>query len=98
MTKLSKKESSLNEEDSLQDMLDTEKMLMNFYNLAIIEGSTKSLRSTFVKNMSSAQEDQFAVFNEMNSRGYYEVMPAQKNIIDQKIDTFKKTLSELKAN
>ena len=43
MAKLSKKESELNEQDSLQDMLNTEKMLMDNYLLAIKEGSTKSM-------------------------------------------------------
>ena len=47
MAKLSKKESELNEQDSLQDMLNTEKMLMDNYLLAIKEGSTKSLRTMF---------------------------------------------------
>lgn len=73
MAKLSKKESELNEQDSLQDMLNTEKMLMDNYLLAIKEGSTKSLRTMFMQNFNKAADDQYTVFKQMLEKGYYEL-------------------------
>ena len=95
MAKLSKKESELNEQDSLQDMLNTEKMLMDNYLLAIKEGSTKSLRTMFMQNFNKAADDQYTVFKQMQEKGYYEFQPAQKLMLDQKTQDFSKISKEI---
>lgn len=95
MARLGKKETALSEKDSLEDMLNTEKLLLDSYSLAIKEGSTKSLRSQFMHNFTKAQENQFTVFSEMKDRGYYPVMPADKMQIDQKSDEFLKMRDQL---
>ena len=98
MAKLCKKESSLNEKDSLTDMLNTEKMLLDSYALAIKEGSSKSLRSQFMSHFTKAQEDQFTIFSEMKDKGYYRLMPAEKQMIDQKSEDFIKMRKEMTQN
>ncbi len=98
MAKLSKKESALNEKDSLTDMLNTEKMLLDSYALAIKEGSTKNLRSQFMSHFTKAQEDQFTVFSEMKEKGYYQLMPAEKQMLDQKSEDFIKMRKEIAQN
>ncbi len=98
MAKLSKMESSLNEKDSLTDMLNTEKMLLDSYSLAIKEGSTKSLRSQFLSCFTKAQENQFTVFSEMKEKGYYKPMPAEKQMLDQKSEDFIKMGKEIAQN
>lgn len=95
MAKLSKKESELNEQDSLQDMLNTEKMLMDNYLLAIKEGSTKSLRTMFMQNFNKAADNQYTVFKQMQEKGYYELQPAQKLMLDQKTQDFSKISKEI---
>ena len=45
--KLTKSDVTLNERDSLQDILESEKQLMSLYTTALFEGSTKSLRKIF---------------------------------------------------
>ena len=95
MAKLSKKESELNEQDSLQDMLNTEKMLMDNYLLAIKEGSTKSLRTMFMQNFNKAADDQYTVFKQMQEKSYYELQPAQKLMLDQKTQDFSKISKEI---
>ena len=95
MAKLSKKESELNEQDSLQDMLNTEKMLMDNYLLAIKEGSTKSLRTMFMQNFNKAADDQYTVFKQMQEKVYYELQPAQKLMLDQKTQDFSKISKEI---
>lgn len=98
MAKLCKKESSLNEKDSLTDMLNTEKMLLDSYALAIKEGSSKSLRSQFMSCFTKAQENQFTVFSEMKEKGYYKLMPAEKQMLDQKSEDFIKMSKEMAQN
>ncbi len=95
MNKSGKKDMTLSEKDALEDMLFTEKQLLDSYSLAIKEGSTKSIRSEFVQNFTHAQENQFIVFSEMKDRGYYPVMPAEKTQIQEKSKEFSKVSEQL---
>ncbi|MDE6505084.1 MAG: spore coat protein [Clostridia bacterium] len=95
--KLTKSDCTLNERDALQDMLESEKQLMTIYTTALFEGSTKSMRKNFSTNLLGVAENQFLIFSQMNSRGYYEPKPANKTLIDEANDTFKKQKKCLKA-
>ena len=95
--KLSKKETTLNEKDALQDMLEAEKLLMSYYSAAILEGSSKPFRKEILKNYTSSADTQFSVFEQMLARGYYDVKPAQKPMIDEKTQIFSKVLKEVKT-
>lgn len=92
-----KRKTTLNEQDSLQDMLECEKQLMGLYATAVCEGSDKRLRKELMKFYGGCSENQFTVFEEMLTRGYYEVQPVQKQQLDDKIDRFKKTEKQLRA-
>ena len=96
--KLTKMDCTLNERDTLQDMLESEKQLMEIYTTALFEGSTKSVRKSFSTNLMGVAEDQFSLFTQMQTRGYYEPAPAKKSMIDEANDTFKKQKKQLKAN
>ena len=96
--KLTKSDVTLNERDALQDMLDSEKQLMEIYTTALFEGSTKSIRKNFSTNLLGVAENQFLVFTQMNTRGYYEPKPANKTLIDEATNTYKKQKNSLKAN
>ena len=96
--KLTKMDCTLNEKDTLQDMLDAEKQLMSLYTTALFEGSTKSIRKSFSTNLLGVAENQYCIFNQMKSRGYYEPQPAKKPMIDEANDTFKKQKNSLKAS
>ena len=91
----SKQETTLNEKDALQDMLDAEKLLLSYYSVALTEGSCKSFRKEILKNYTSSAETQFNVFEQMLSRGYYQVQPAEKMLIDQKAETFSKVQKQI---
>lgn len=96
--KLTKSDCTLNEKDALQDMLESEKQLMSLYTTALFEGSTKSVRNNFSTNLLGVAENQYLIFNQMNTRGYYEPKPANKNLIDEANATYKKQKKCLKAN
>lgn len=95
--KLTKSDCMLNERDSLQDMLDSEKQLMEIYNTALFEGSTKAMRKNFSANLLGVAENQFCIFEQMQTRGYYEPKPANKVLIDEANSTFKKQKNSLKT-
>ena len=93
--KLSKQDTTLCEKDALQDLLDAEKLLMNYYATALMEGSCRPLRRQIMKLYSEHADTQFAVFEQMLQRGYYEVQPAEKMMIDEKTELFSKVKKQL---
>ena len=95
--KLTKSDVTLNEKDALQDMLESEKQLMTIYTTALFEGSTKSMRKNFSTNLMSVADNQYTLFTQMSTRGYYQPQPANKNLIDTANETYKKQKSQLKA-
>ena len=96
--KLTKMDCTLNEKDTLQDMLDSEKQLMEIYTTALFEGSTKAARKNFSTNLLGVAENQFCLFTQMQSCGYYEPQPANKTMIDEANSMYKKQKNCLKAN
>lgn len=95
--KLQKSDVMLNEKDALQDMLESEKQLMTIYTTALFEGSTKSMRKNFSTNLMGVADNQYTLFTQMSTRGYYQPQPANKNLIDTANETYKKQKSQLKA-
>ena len=57
--KLTKSDVTLNERDSLQDILESEKQLMGLYATALFEGSTKAVRKNFSTNLMGVAETDF---------------------------------------
>ncbi len=93
----SKQETTLNEKDALQDMLNAEKQIMTYYAAALTEGSCKAFRKEILKQYSAGAETQFAVFEQMLARGYYQVRPAEKMLIDQTAENFSKIKKQISA-
>ena len=96
--KLTKSDCTLNEKDSLRDMLESEKQLMSLYTTALFEGSTKSVRKNFSTNLLGVAENQYLIFTQMNTRGYYEPKPADETFINESKETYKKQKKCLKAS
>lgn len=78
---------TLNEKDSLQDLLNMEKSVVKMYSTAITEGCSNGFRTLVKSNLNQAIDDQVEVFFMMTENGYYQVesAPQQKT-------------SELRAN
>ena len=93
--KQSKKDIMLCEKDALQDLLDAEKLLMNYYATALTEGSCRPLRRQILKLYGEHADTQFSVFEQMVQRGYYQTQPAEKMMIDEKTETFSKVKKQL---
>lgn len=86
---------TLNEKDSLTDILMAEKELVKLYAQAITEGAGRSFRSTVKNNFDGAVADQFAVFTAMSKEGLYETKPAPKGSTDESKETFSEMLKHL---
>lgn len=95
--KLQKSDTTLNEKDAIMDMLESEKQLMSFYTTALFEGSSKSLRKGFSSHLNTVAENQYCLYNQLSTRGYYTPTPAQKQMIDQTVETYKKEKKSLSA-
>ena len=90
-----KNENILNEKDALYDILTGEKNLVKLYGSAMTEACGKDVRKAVKSNMFETAEEQYGVFETMQKNGYYEVQPADKPVIDEKINAFSKTLKNL---
>lgn len=90
-----KAEVTLNEQDSLQDMLNLEKTMVKVYSTAITEGASKGFRDLVKNNLMDTVSDQMLVFLTMTDKGYYQVQSAKESILKQEKDKFAKVQSQL---
>ena len=91
-----KADTTLNERDSLQDLLNLEKQALKCYSTAITEGVSKGFRTQIKTNLKESIEDQINVFFLMTEHGYAQVESApkeQKNALKEKFSKVKNQLS-----
>ena len=96
--RLQKSDTTLNEKDAIMDMLESEKQLMSFYTTALFEGNSKNIRKNFSSHLNTVAENQYSLFSQLSNRGYYTPTPAQKQMIDQTVETYKKEKKSLSGN
>ena len=86
---------TLNEKDSLTDLLTMEKNMIKLYSTAMTEGVTKPFRTTVKNNWTSLVEDQLKVFLEMTDHGYYKVDSATEETLNDSRTKYGKIKSQL---
>jgi spore coat protein CotF len=86
---------TLNEKDSLQDMLNLEKALVKIYSTAITEGCSKGFRTLIKDNLSGVIDDQIEVFFMMKEHGYYQVESAMESALAEQKQKFNKVKNQL---
>ena len=86
---------TLNEKDSLQDMLNLEKSLVKIYSTAITEGCSKGFRTLIKSHWQEATDDQMKVFLEMTEHGYYQVQSAEETMLSEQKNKFLKVKNQL---
>lgn len=87
---------TLNEKDSLIDMLTTEKNLVKIYSTAMTEGCSQGFRQLVGEHWNESAQDQMNVFLQMTEQGYYQVESAPEQTLKehkQKFAPIKKQLS-----
>lgn len=85
-----KQEVTLNERDSLQDMLNLEKTLVKLYATAMTEGASKGFRNLVKSNWIATADDQLMVFLSMTEKDYYRVQSAQEEELFKEKEKFAK--------
>ncbi len=90
-----KAEITLNEKDTLQDMLNLEKSLVKVYATAITEGCSKGFRSTIEKHLTEQIKDQMDVFLLMTECGYAKVQSAPQEALCNEKKAFEDVKSQL---
>ena len=87
---------TLNEQDSLMDLLNLEKDLVKLYALLITEGVSKGFRESIISNLSTAIDDQFLVFTFLTELDYYRVTSEEKEKLIELKEQFNKVKQSLK--
>lgn len=88
-----KADTTLNERDSLQDMLNLEKQAFKMYATCLTEGVSKGFRTTVKRNLSSVGEDQFKVYSMMTEHGYAKVCTAPEEQVKETKTKFESILN-----
>lgn len=86
---------TLNEKDSLQDMLNLEKNLVKVYSTVMTEGVSNGFRKTVKNNWNETVEDQADVYFMMTDKGYAEVQSAPETTLSEEKNKFMKVKSQL---
>ncbi len=90
-----KAEVTLNEQDSLQDMLNLEKTMVKIYALAMTEGASKGFRNLVKSNLVDTISDQFDVFLQMTNKDYYRVESAPEKTLKEEKEKFIEVQAQL---
>lgn len=86
---------SLGEWDMVQDMLSCAKALADAYSVQTLEGSCPQLRQIMMENWSQTVTDQYAIFQAMQNKGWYQVKNAEQQEVAQAKQTFTQVKSQL---
>jgi spore coat protein F len=82
---------TINEKDSLTDILMQEKEMIKLYGTFLPEGSTSQIRNIMKKNMDVVAQQQYQVFNIMKEKGYYDIKDAENKQINDVKSMFSKS-------
>ena len=86
---------TLNEKDSLQDMLNIEKSLVKIYSTAMTEGVSNGFRTLIKDHWNEATDDQIKVFFQMTENGYYKVESAPEQTLSEQKSKFSEVKHQL---
>ncbi|MBQ6727890.1 MAG: spore coat protein [Clostridia bacterium] len=89
------KEITLNEKDSLQDMLNLEKNIAKVYSTVMTEGVSNGFRTIIKRNWNETVEDQAGVYFMMTDKGYTQVESAPETTLSEERNKFAKVKSQL---
>ncbi|MBR2871257.1 MAG: spore coat protein [Clostridia bacterium] len=86
---------SLNEKDSLQDMLNLEKTMVKVYGTVITEGCSKEFRKVVQENLNENINDQIDVYFMMTEGGYSQVTTAEEEQVSMQREKFNEIKNQL---
>ena len=90
-----KSDFTLNEKDSLTDMLNLEKTIVKVYSTAMTEGTSKGFRNTVKEHLQGTADDQINVFLLMTELGYAKVESAPEKVLTEEKNKYSKVKAQL---
>ena len=90
-----KEEVTLNEKDSLQDMLNFEKELMGVYSVCMAEGVSRGYTDLLKDNWAEVAEDRLKVYLMMTEKDYARVNSAPEKMLAESKERYEKIKKEL---
>ncbi len=90
-----KAQTTLNEKDSLMDLLNAEKSLVNVYSQMLTEGVSKGFRDTVKDSLEQAIESQFEVFMLLTELGYARVCSAEYEELNKTREKYRQIMDTL---
>lgn len=84
---------SFQEEQRLTDLLCTEKFLCGVYNTYCNETATPSVRECLLSLLQDEHRMQEEIFNQMSSKGYYQVEMAEETKVSAAKQKFAQTVT-----
>lgn len=85
----------IGEREALTDLLNGEKHMMNLYTTALIESSSPQMRGLIEQNISALAQDQYGVYANMSTRGYYSIKAATPQMISEATCEFESLKQQL---
>lgn len=86
-------QNALTEKDMVEDMLGCHKALANSYSVLILEASCPKLRNILMENWQQTVTDQYTIFDQMRTHGWYQMPTAQQ----QEIATSKQQFAQMQT-
>ncbi|MBR5521738.1 MAG: spore coat protein [Oscillospiraceae bacterium] len=80
----------------MTDMLSTQKFIASNYNNYAGECATKASKAKLMKILAEEHDIQFKIFENMQSKGWYEVTPAPVDKVNQAVQTHISSATNIK--
>lgn len=98
MAKLCKKDTNLNERDTLADMRAAELAVLRAYAGAVAEGGSQRLRTELIKRFAEAAEDLYTVSADLRRSENFDAPPALRELAEHVRTEFVRRGKELGEN
>lgn len=90
-----KAQTTLNERDSLIDLLNAEKSLVKVYSEMLTEGVSKGFRDVIKQNLDKAIQTQFEVFMLITELGYARVTSVEEQPLEKAREKYQSVIDTL---
>ena len=85
----------MNDQELLNDLLDQEKQIAQLYTVSSTEASCPNMRNILETNHDECCKDQYDIFDQMRSRGFYQLEHAPAATLAQAKQKFQQMSSQL---
>ena len=85
----------IGEREALTDLLNGEKNMITLYTKALMESSCPQMRNMVEQGITQLAQDQYGVYTNMATRGYYPIKQATAQMISEATSMFESVQQQL---